>query len=148
MIIKLLKLVFSTLLISLISIEFSSANQQEEKLIQQNKEAAKSSTNQAMFVVHRIKCLNSNDRAALNACNKALSINPNAAALRNRKVLLSNRLNPKPKKQPVRKVTKVPARPVKQVVRKTPAPIKAQITKKTVQPFYKDCSKNKTFSKC
>ena len=79
-------------------------NEQEESYIKQNKEAAKSSTNQAMFVVHRIKCLNSSGQAALNACNKAISINPGVPEIRNRKVFLSNKLNPKP--QTIRKVTK------------------------------------------
>ena len=87
-----------------------------------------------MFVVHRIKCLSSNDRAALNACNKALSINPNVTALKNKKKSLNNIFNPKPKIQPAPKIAKAPirqpVRPKKDIVRKTPTPIKPQITRK------------------
>ena len=136
MIKKNIAIAYSILILALISCEPSIADQQEERLIQQNKQAAKSSTNQAMFVVHRIKCLNSTDRAALNACNKALSINPNVPALRNRRVLLSNKLNPKSRTQPARRVTIAPVRPVRQPAQRAPVP-KTQVTNKPYKPARK-----------
>ena len=139
---------FLALIALIISFESVLADQQEQKLIQQNQEAAKSSTNKAMFVVHRIKCMTSNDRTALIACNKALSINPNEASLRKRKVLLSNKLNPKPKQQIVRKapapvrkikpqIKKAPTtvRKTQPLVKKTPTPKKIQIAKKIPKPI-------------
>ena len=129
--IRIFTLLFSlTFMVFVIAIESSFANQQEEELIRQNKAAAKSSTNSAMFIVHRIKCLKSNDRTALNACNKALSIKPNDAAIKNKKIALHNKLNPKPKPQPNRRVTKAPAPQKIQAVKKIPTPQKIQPAKK------------------
>ncbi|WP_299872926.1 peptidoglycan-binding protein [uncultured Cocleimonas sp.] len=116
-----LKLTLSTSLIFFLSFEpcFSETTQ-EQRYIKQNQEAAKSSTNQAMFVVHRIKCLNSIGQAALNACNKAMSINSGVPEVRNRKIFLSNKLNPRPKK--IRKVIPPPIRQEKPQIRNKPTP--------------------------
>lgn len=87
------------------------SGQDESSFIRKNQEAVKSSTNSALYTVYRIKCLNTQGKSGLAACNQALSIKPNIPALIKRRLLLSAQL--KPKRKPVVRYTPQKPKPVK-----------------------------------
>lgn len=90
-------------------IQLAQNGQDENSFIKKNQEAVKSSTNSALFTVYRIKCLNTNGKNGLVACNKALSIKSSDPALRRRKSVITAQL--KPKRPPVVARQTTPQRP-------------------------------------